>query len=319
MAMTDNVDQTNRLGAKLVWYIFVFWDFLVLTLFSIKVYFIEFFKLFFPPPPKSLKGERILITGSGNGIGREVCLQLAQSGATLIGWDIDEAANNELLQDLTDLGAKAYVYVVDISDRSTVEATAAKVKKDVGNVTIVINNAAIMPAHSFLGHNPRELERVFQINVFGQFWILREFLPSMLKNNKGHIVTVCSAAGIIGTRNMVPYVGTKHAVHGYLEALKDELRHMPEKPRINFTTVYPCSVNTALTGGVNCFTKFPSLLPVLEPEYVARELIDAMRRNYEYIYLPKLVKLCGVYGKSLPMEVQRAATDFLQVYVEPIQ
>jgi len=317
--MADSTAQLNNLGAKLVWYIFVAWDLFLVILFTIKVYFLEFFKLFFPPPLKSLAGERILITGSGNGIGREICLQLAQSGATLIGWDIDEAANNELLQDLTDLGAKAYVYVVDISDRTKVEAAAEKVKKDVGNVTVIINNAAIMPAHSFLGHNPRELERVFQINVFGQFWILREFLPSMLKNNKGHIVTVCSAAGIIGTRYMVPYVGTKHAVHGYLEALKDELRHMPEKPRINFTTVYPCSVNTGLTSGVNCVSKFSSLMPVLEPEDVARELIEGMRRNYEYVYLPKLVKLFGVYAKALPVEVQRAGAEFMQVYIEPLQ
>ena len=129
-------------------------------------------------------------------------------------------------------------------------------RQEVGEVSIVINNAGIMPCHSFLSHNPREIVRAFEVNVFSHFWILREFLPGMITRNHGHIVTVSSAAGLIPTRNLVPYCGSKHAVCGYVDALKEELRHHPAKPRnIHFTTVYPFSCKTNLIDGVMCHSR----------------------------------------------------------------
>lgn len=130
-------------------------------------------------------------------------------------------------------------------------------KEEVGEVSVIINNAGIMPCHSFLSHNPREIERAFQVNVFAHFWILREFLPEMIARNHGHIVTVSSAAGLIPTRNLVPYCGTKHAVCGYIDALKEELRHDPARPnKIQFTTVYPFSCKTNLIQNVLCHSRY---------------------------------------------------------------
>jgi len=117
-------------------------------------------------------------------------------------------------------------------------------------VTILINNAGIGPCKEFLKYSPEALEKTFKVNVLAQFWILREFLPNMIEYSKGHIVTTCSIAGLKANRYMVPYHGSKFAVHGYLESLKDELRHHPKKPDIKFTTVYPTAVNTQLIDGI---------------------------------------------------------------------
>jgi len=127
-----------------------------------------------------------------------------------------------------------------------------QVKQEVGHVSIVINNAGIMPCDSFLNHSPTTLEKLFKVNVFAHFWILREFLPDMISRGTGHIVTTISVAGIFGVRNIGPYCASKHAVHGYIEGLRDELAHLPngKKADIKFTSVYPYCVNTGLLNNV---------------------------------------------------------------------
>jgi len=115
---------------------------------------------------------------------------------------------------------------------------------------MIILNAGIMPCHQFLSHNPREITRAFQVNVYGPMWILREFLPCMIAQKKGHIVTMCSASGLIGARNLVAYSGTKYAINGVIESLRDEIRNHPKKPNIKFTTVYPSPCNTSFAKNV---------------------------------------------------------------------
>lgn len=112
-----------------------------------------------------------------------------------------------------------------------------------------------MSCKPFLQQSPDELEKMFDINVLAHYWILREILPRMIERNDGHIVTVCSAAGLIPTRNLAAYSGTKHAVHGFIESLKEEIRHDPRKPNIRFTTVYPYACSTGMLSGVKIYSR----------------------------------------------------------------
>lgn len=154
-----------------------------------------------------------------------------------------------------------------------------------------------MPCKSFLNHTPEELENVFKVNVFGNFWTLRAFLPKMLSMNRGHIVTVCSAAGLIPVRNLAPYCGSKHAIQGFIEGVKDEFRNL-KKSNILFTTVYPYSCNTGLLSGVKSYSRFPWLVPtVLSPDDVADKLVEGLRRNYEHVYIPYFVQFAGTTAK----------------------
>jgi len=273
---------------RLELYLGLTWEIFLLVLATVGIYAEHFYRCLFPPPLKSLHKEIILVsnlllsdwsnkssdfewlkswflsticnfqvTGSAHGIGRETCIKLAATGATLICWDIEKEPNEKLVEDLKFLGTRAHAFEIDVADRAAVELLAKRVKKEIGNVTMVVNNAGIMPCHEFLSHNPREIERSFQVNVFSHFWILREFLPGMIERNDGHIVTVASAAGLIPTRNLVPYCATKHAVCGYVDALKEELRHHPTKPtNIRFTTVYPFSCRTKLIQNIKCNSRF---------------------------------------------------------------
>lgn len=111
-----------------------------------------------------------------------------------------------------------------MTNREKVLETGSKVLKDVGAVTILVNNAGIMPQHELLKHTEIEIRTIFEINVLAHFWMFEAFLPKMIANNKGHIVALSSMAGMVGCRNLVPYCGSKFAVRGIQEALSEELR-----------------------------------------------------------------------------------------------
>lgn len=102
--------------------------------------------------------------------------------------------------------------------------TGNKVLTEVGDVSILINNAGIMPQHEMLKHSEGEIRKVFEINTIAHCWMFQAFLPKMIEKNRGHIVALSSIAGIVGFKNLVPYCGSKFAVRGMMEAMAEELR-----------------------------------------------------------------------------------------------
>lgn len=114
---------------------------------------------------------------------------------------------------------------------------AEKIKKEVGLVSVLVNNVGIMPTHPLEQQTSEEIRKVFDVNVFSQFWTLEAFLPHMKQQNRGHIVAISSIAGVVGLTNLVPYCATKFAVRGLMEALNEELRQGPFKNRVNITLI----------------------------------------------------------------------------------
>lgn len=90
-----------------------------------------------------------------------------------------------------------------MTNREKVLEVGERVQNEVGNVTILINNAGIMPQHQLLKHTEKEIRSIFEINVLAHFWILEAFLPKMIELNQGHIVAISSMAGLTGSRNLV--------------------------------------------------------------------------------------------------------------------
>jgi hypothetical protein len=83
-----------------------------------------------------------------------------------------------------------------------------------------------------------------------------------------------------------------------VEGIKDEFRGMEHQPNIHFTTVYPFSCNTGLLAGVKSYSRFPWLVPEhLHPHDVAVKVVEGLRRNYEYVYIPGFVAFAGTTAK----------------------
>lgn len=168
-------------------------------------------------------------------------------------------------------------------------------KNEVGTVTIVFNNAGIAEFGNFLQLTNNQIEKTLQVNLFSHFWIIRQFLPDMVKLNHGRIVNICSVGGLMPSTHCFPYAASKFAVNGYTETLRAELTLL-KHDGVHCTTAYPYFVKTpilrSLTVLKNNPSKFPSVFQkFLEPDDVAKKIVDGMRRQYEYIYLPGITPL----------------------------
>ena len=141
-----------------------------------------------------------------------------------------------------------------------VYSTAEKVREEVGKVDILINNAGVVSGRPFLECTDNQLRRTMEVNALAHFWTVKAFLPDMISSNKGHIVTVASAGGIVGSAGLVDYSASKFAAFGFDEALRSELK----KQRLNIqtTVVCPYFIKGEMFAGVK--TRFSFLLPILD-------------------------------------------------------
>lgn len=258
-------------------------------------------------PKKSLKGEIALITGSGGGIGREVSVNLAKQGCCLVLWDKDEQGNEETGRMVRSLGAKAYVYKCDVADRDNVYKLAKDVEKEVGRVSILVNNAGIVSGRQLLDLSDEDITQTFNVNTLAHFWTLKAFLPSMVEANRGHVVTVSSVLAEIGIPWCSDYCASKAAVKALHESAAREM--IIRGRDVHFTLVCPYMVTTGLFEGISL--KYTWLLNTLSPEYVGRKIVEAVKTDQDYLYLPYLIQAAVLLEHILPFRGQLVMEDFM--------
>merc|ERR1711934_850768 len=154
-------------------------------------------------------------------------------------------------------------------------------KKDVGVVKILINNAGIVSGSALLETPDEKIIRTFQVNVFAQFWTMKSFMPDMIKNKSGHIVNVASLAGHSGMHKLVDYCSSKFAAVGIDDAIKVELMVQGHADYIKTTVVCPYYISTGMFAGVQS-----KLIPILEPTFVADQVVSAVLTEREVLLLP---------------------------------
>jgi len=225
-----------------------------------------------------------LITGGGCGLGRLVAQRMAAKGSQVVLWDIAHESLANTAREISAAGHKVATYDCDVSDRDMVYGLAERVKKDVGKVDIIINNAGVVSGRPFLECSDEQLERTVGVNVLAHFWTVKAFLPDMVKANSGHIVTVASAGGIVGSSGLVDYSASKFAAFGFHEALRAELKK--QKLKIHTTVVCPYFIRSEMFAGVR--TRFSFLLPILEAEKVSERIVKAIAHQKERV-MPPLV------------------------------
>ncbi|XP_027494260.1 epidermal retinol dehydrogenase 2-like [Corapipo altera] len=253
--------------------------------------FIENLICICPLRKKSFAGEIVLITGSANGIGRQVALKFAPLGVTLVLWDIDDKGNKETCRLAQEKGAnRVFVYHCDCSSREDVYEKADKVKKEVGDVTILINNAGILIGKKFCDLSDADFEKTFKTNFFSQVWTCKAFLPAMMTYNRGHLVSTASASGLLGLYRLTDYAASKYAIIGMMEGINSELYHAG-KHGIKTTIICPYFISTKLSKGFQ--SAKPLLLPVYDPEYVASKILNAIKKEKFYLIMPPTLRLLG--------------------------
>ena len=234
----------------------------------------------------AVHNKHVLVTGGASGIGRLLVLGCASRGAAVTIWDLDAAGAESVALEAAELGATgARAFACDVSDRVQVYACADVVRAAAGDVDVLVNNAGIVSGRPLLELPDERIERTFGVNTLALFWTTKAFLPQMKARGSGHIVTVASAAGLIGTARETDYAASKFAAVGFNEALRQELRR--SAPGVRTTVVCPYYTDTGMFAGVK--TRFPFLLPVLKEQDVADRVLKAIQHNDPLVQMPFMV------------------------------
>lgn len=173
---------------------------------------------------------------------------------------------------LTRIVAKnVYYYKCDITSPATIAAVAAEIRKDVGEPTILINNAGVARGKNILDSSEKDVRFTFDVNTLAHYWMAKEFVPSMAKKDHGMVVTVASFAAYLSVPNMVDYASSKAAALAFHEGLTAELLTRYNAPRVRTVVINQGYTKTPLFTGYNNQAKF--MLPSLEPETVAEAIV----------------------------------------------
>ena len=246
---------------------------------------------------KELKGKTIWITGASDGIGKELAIQLAQAGAKII----LTARNTEKLQAVKASldGDTHWVYPMDLLQVEAIPQWAAKVISEVGTIDILINNAGVSQ-RSLAQDTLIEVDRkIMEIDHFAVVALTKAILPQMRERKSGLIITVSSIAGKMGTPMRSAYCAAKHAVIGFMDALRaevhaDHIKVMVVTPGSVFTNI---SVNALEGNGEKHNVVDPLIQNGIPVEECARKIIKGIKNDTPEVLIAKGKEKLAVYLK----------------------
>ena len=157
-----------------------------------------------------------IVTGAGGGIGRAVCLALADVGARVLAVDLSQDQGQATAEQVRERGVECHFHAADVTDEAQVAGYVERAQQLFGpRVDIFMNNAGWQgPVLPLVDYPLEQFERVMAINVGGVFLGLKHVLAVMKKQSSGAVVNTASLGSYIGTRNLGPYTASKHAVLG---------------------------------------------------------------------------------------------------------
>lgn len=251
---------------------------------------------------RSLNGEVVAITGGARGIGKATATALVRKGCRVAIGDLDLSLAE---QTATELGGGTVALALDVTDRNSFAAFLDAAERELGPLDVLVNNAGIMPVTPFAEESDDSIKRQLDINVYGVIVGTQLASRRLLSRNRGHIVNVASAAGKAGIPGIATYSGTKHAVVGFTEAVRGELRGTG----IELSCVMPVTVNTALTEGVSDTLGVKKV----EPEDVANEIVDALEAPRFDVFVPPYLKYTTAAGSLLPRRAREAMARLMGI------
>lgn len=193
-----------------------------------------------------LEGRSVVVTGAGGGLGREIALDCARKGASLILADIDEARCTETADALKAEGFAAESHTLDLGDPAAIERFGDAISAGRDTLHGLVNNGAIATGIGGIGFRDVDIEtfdKVLRVNVRGTWLITRALAPLLAASGSGRIVNLASDTALWGAPNLISYTASKGAVMAMTRSLARELG--PD--RVGVTAVAPGILTTAST------------------------------------------------------------------------
>jgi len=175
---------------------------------------------------QATNSQRVLVTGSGTGIGREIALEFARQGADVVlHYSHSDAGARSAVQEIRALGRRAEAFQADFNDVTQARSLGQQAINFLGGVDCLVNNAGITFNRPFLKVIPEQFDAVYHVNIRAQFFLTQVVAEDMLKHGGGAVCNITSIHGVSGAPEHSVYAGTKGAIIAYTRSLAVELAH----------------------------------------------------------------------------------------------
>ncbi len=247
----------------------------------------------------------MVVTGAGSGIGRASAKRFGRDGDKVALLSRGAEALAGAKREVEAEGGTALTIETDVSDPQAVEAAAERVEAELGPIDVWVNDAMTTVFSFFQDIEPEEFQRATDVTYHGTVWGTRSALARMVPRDAGSIVLVGSAMAYQGIPLQAPYCGAKHAIKGFFDSVRTELRNKGSK--VHVSMVQLPGVNTPQFD--HCRSKMPNhpmpVPPVYQPEVAADAVHWAAshRRRQVYVGIPTVYTVLG--SKFAPWIAER--------------
>ncbi|MEA2684075.1 MAG: hypothetical protein QOK05_2403 [Chloroflexota bacterium] len=258
---------------------------------------------------KALEGKIVVITGASSGIGEATAKALARSGGHLMLVSRTKEKLDELKGQIESEGGKAWVYPTDLSDTDACGEMIEKVVADHGRVDILINNAGRSIRRSVEESYDRfhDFQRTMQLNYFGAVKLILGVLPSMIAQERGHIINISSIGAQAYPPRFAAYVASKSALEGFSRCLGPEVAHHG----ITVTNIHMPLVQTPMIAPTSFYSNFP----IIEADEAASMVVEAILRRPQDVST-RLGKLGEIVDVAAPGFLHLVMTGAYHMFPE---
>lgn len=249
-----------------------------------------------------IKGKVIIVTGASSGIGEAAARGFGHEGAKVVlaARRLDKLQS--LAQEINGMGTGVETLIVqaDLSKLEDIQSLVAQALERFGRIDVLVNNAGFGRLDWLENLDPvKDIQAQIDVNVMGVIQTTRQVLPIMIKQRSGSIINMCSMAGLVGTPTYTIYAASKHAVHGFSEALRREVKPWG----IDVSLIYPGGVVTEFTrhAGIKRRTKAatPKFM-LLTAEQAGKAVVKLVRRPRRMWIMPWLWSVTVFMNNFIP-------------------
>ena len=249
-----------------------------------------------------LKNKVVWITGASSGIGEGLCYAFAKEGCKLV---VSARRESELQRvkvntNLTD--DAILILPLDLENHSKAQNWVNTILDKFGRIDVLINNGGISQKGNAMQTTTEVERKIMEVNYFGNIAITKAVIPIMQKQQSGNIVVTTSILGKFGLPFHTSYAASKHALYGYYDSLRMELKPF----NINVLLVAPgfintnASINSLNADGSISNQDSPAQINGMKTDVFAKKLISALKRNKQHVYIGNKELLAIPFKMLLP-------------------
>ena len=257
---------------------------------------------------KTLVGKRVLITGGGHGIGRELAILFAKLGANVCVTDIHEEHLEGTADCIRLLGGECKTRVLDVTDPENVRQVRELLNQEMGPIEILVNNAGIVQAGSFTEVELEDHLTMFEVNSLGPLILTHAFLPDLINRSVSYLINISDAAALTAIPHAATYAASKAAMLSLSESIRAELNDCGHQ-HVRVLSVCPSLVNSGMFHGAIA----PKLTNMLDCSQLAQEVIQAIRHDREHLLTPRAVRWLPLAQSMMPKPAFNAFKKWLGV------